>query len=233
MTKNILEVIRNAEAVLVSVGDEFSPKITESEDALTLFRISDRLSKTGKESRELRAYEALRKLLFGKPYFIVNMNDDGLIYRSDLIEQFIVSPCGNLTKMQCGEHIIDAGAVREKVLQTGDVSLAVCPECGRPLSFHSVSIPGYMESGYLDKWQNYKNFLQGSMNRPICLLELGVGFRFPQVVRLPFERAAFYNKNSHFIRIHQKFPQIPEELADRGISLGKNALDWLLELNFD
>jgi NAD-dependent SIR2 family protein deacetylase len=192
----------------------------------------------------MQAYKKLRELIGARPYFAVTMNTDDLIWRSALENDRIVAPCGSMAKMQCGEHIIPAAEIRDAVLaqaagksccgteeavKTG-AAQPLCPECGRPLSFHTVSHPGYMEEGYLPQWEKYTKWLQCTLNHRLCILELGVGFRYPQVVRFPFERTAFFNKKATLIRISSKFPQLSEELAQKGISVRQNPVDFLLQI---
>ena len=59
---------------------------------------------------------------------------------------------------------------------------------------NNVYAENYDESGYLDQWGHYRKWLQGTLNRRLFVLELGVGMRFPSVVRWPFEKVAFFNQ---------------------------------------
>jgi hypothetical protein len=47
------------------------------------------------------------------------------------------------------------------------------------------------------------------------------------VVRFPFEKTAYYNKKATLIRVHSKFPQLPEELAGKGIAVTMNPVEFL------
>ena len=73
-------------------------------------------------------------------------------------------------------------------------------------------------------------WLQGTLNRKLFILELGVGMRFPTVIRWPFEKAAFYNKRACFCRVNEKLYHLTEELAEKGWGISQNAIDWLLKL---
>lgn len=192
----------------------------------------------------ITAYNRLRELIGAKPYFVVTMNTDDLIYRSALENDLIVAPCGSMGKLQCGEHIVPAGPFLDTVLSAKERTAAVaaaqasavevasssvplCPVCGRPLQFHTVSHRGYMESGYLPQWEKYTKWLSCTLNRRLCILELGVTFRYPQVIRFPFEKTAYFNQKATMIRIAAKFPNLPKELSGRGISLQQNPVHFL------
>lgn len=270
MEQKVLDVIKDAEMILVGIGEEFSPvwkkpevqigqEVSAQEEARRFYNecLESRFYESIlKEHEVIAAYNDLRELIGAKPYFVVTMNTDDLIYRSALEQDLIVAPCGSRGKLQCGEHIIPAGEIRNAVLEAVDglmkresdvaenagsaaaqggidevamnVSrLAVCPKCGRPLQFHTVAHPGYMEEGYLPQWGKYTKWLQCTLNRRLCILELGVGFKYPQVVRFPFEKTAFFNQKATLIRINSKFPQMAGELAERGISVRENPVDFL------
>ncbi len=68
------------------------------------------------------------------------------------------------------------------------------------------------------------------MNRRIVILELGVGMRFPTVIRWPFEKVAFFNQKAWFYRINEKLYQLTKELDEKGCGIAQNAIDWLEQL---
>ena len=70
-----------------------------------------------------------------------------------------------------------------------------------------------------ESWEKYLHWLSFTLNQKLCVLELGVGFAHPQLVRFPFEKTAYFNKKSRYIRVSGKFPQLSEEIADRGTSV--------------
>ena len=76
-------------------------------------------------------------------------------------------------------------------------------------------------------WDKYTKWLQGTLNRNVLILELGVGLKYPGVIRFPFEKAAYFNKKADFIRVHGRLYQMTEELGDKGISIAQNAVDFL------
>ena len=107
---------------------------------------------------------------------------------------------------------------------------AVCPICGSPLQFHVKSEEGYLEKGYLDQWQSYNRWLSCTLNRRLCILELGVGFEYPQVIRWPFEKAAYFNQKAELIRVHSRLPQTASELGKRGISIECSPIEFCLSV---
>jgi len=194
------------------------------------------------------ALDTLAKTLEGKNYFVLSVSGNPVIEEIQWKEGRLVSPCGSLTRKQCPERCGEglqeiSEAEREHLeeifedtdelanfLENENVNEALfgtCPNCGKPLICNNVYAEKYDEKGYLPMWQLYTKWLQGTLNRKLVILELGVGMRFPSVARWPFEKIAFFNKKAEFIRVNGTLYQMSEELADKGISVAQNAVSWL------
>lgn len=78
-----------------------------------------------------------------------------------------------------------------------------------------------------NSWEKYLHWLSFTLNQKLCVLELGVGFKNPDVIRFPFEKVAYFNQKSRYIRMNEKFPQLSAEIADRGISIKENPVMFL------
>lgn len=78
-------------------------------------------------------------------------------------------------------------------------------------------------------WEDYLHWLSFTLNQKLCILELGVGFAHPEIVRFPFERTCYFNQKSRYIRIHRNFPQLSAEIAGRGVSIQEDPLVFLTE----
>ena len=196
------------------------------------------------DQKILQAYEKLKELLGEKNYFIVSLCTDDLIYSSTLDPARIVTPCGGYRALQCGkecvtdqEMLVTDEAVMAEIIESidhceGDINnidFPVCAECCKSLWFNQVGTPEYKEEGYLEQWQLYTKWLQGTLNKNICIIELGAGLQFPQIIRFPFEKIAFYNQKAKFFRIHSKLYQMTEELKEKGISIKERPVDFLLK----
>lgn len=79
-----------------------------------------------------------------------------------------------------------------------------------------------------DKWNAYNEWLGRTLNKNICILELGVGLKYPTVVRWPFEKIAFFNKKAIMYRVHKSLYQSTEELGDKCIGIKANPLEFVL-----
>ncbi len=66
----------------------------------------------------------------------------------------------------------------------------------------------------------------------IVLLELGIGYNTPSILRYPFEQITFRNPNATLIRLNSEYPSGPKETASRTIAFTENmevVLDALLK----
>lgn len=193
--------------------------------------------------RIMESYEKLSDILKDKNYFIVSLTEDDYIYNSTLEKERIVTPCGGFRALQCKEEcrmdqeaLVTDGHVILQVLDEidhcdGDLSFVdfpVCAQCCHTLWFNQIGTPGYREEGYLPQWEKYTRWLQGTLNRKLCIIELGAGMEYPSVIRFPFEKVAFFNQKAFFFRIHDKLPYVTEELAGRASAVKVNPMDFLL-----
>jgi len=255
MDRKTEKIMEESEQFLIGIGEEFAPHVPawDGPKCLEPFYISQYYAQLPDEHEVLQAYRKLREQIGERPYFVVTLNTDDLIFRAGFEPEQVVAPCGSNGKLQCSEHIVEAEKIAQCVMkayqdeieqkpeilkcrmegmeQKGQEILkkyASCPVCGKALEAHTIKNDGYLENGYLPQWESYKKWLATTLNKKLCVMELGVGFQYPQVIRFPFERTVFYNKKAMFVRVHSKFPQIEAELADKAVTVKKSPVEWLL-----
>ncbi len=83
---------------------------------------------------------------------------------------------------------------------------------------------GCVQCAHLPRWETYMKWLQGTLHRRLLVLELGVGLRYPQVIRFPFEKIVYLNQQAEFIRVHDKLFQLPEQISGRAISISSDVV---------
>lgn len=251
--------IQEAELVLVGIGEECQydwsallqdgryqeiEKETEGDEryAWIVPFLQKMILQRGRDERWDRAYQTLREMLFGKNYFIVSLCLDDYLYGAGFDESKIVSPCGGFRMMQCNKNC--AGKLSdmpekdyEAVLRyyRGEEPLVsleepVCELCGEKLRFNQLGVERYAQEGYLEQWNRYTKWLQGTVNKKLCILELGAGMAYPGIVRFPFEKVAYYNQKAFMYRVHPHLFQLGEEIADRGQAVADDPIDFLLKL---
>ncbi len=284
-TEQILAGIKDADMVLVGMGEDFDdmkrlqgcPGYAEGKQYLQesgqhwLIPLWSEYCSAGMgEDVVSPVLEKLAGILTGKNYFVVATATDSRIVKAPWKQGRLVMPCGTTLKKQCTggcgledvseeerkrlnsffkellaaslqraglreAGLQEAGVQEAGLQQTGFLGggrgkLMGCRRCGRDMVLNTVYAEAYNEQGYLEQWQMYMKWLQGTINRRLVVLELGVGMRFPSVIRWPFEKTAYFNQKALFIRVNEKLYQMTKELEGKGCSIPKNAIAWLERL---
>lgn len=254
MTEHVANSIREAQLVLIGIGEEFDVKrllkkneeyqgLSENVKEKWILPYVEKaiLSSIGTECKE--AYKNLAGCLENKNYFVISLCRDGWIKESGLDIERIAEPCGTYEKLQCSEgcgnelyDVPDEFMEQIDLFIKGEISEAdlkqpVCPVCGKPLAFNQVEAENYIENGYLPRWQKYKLWLQGTVNRRLCALELGVGMKYPTVIRWPFEKIVFFNEKAELFRVHSTLYQMTEEIKEKGHGICCRPTEFLKELS--
>jgi hypothetical protein len=196
------------------------------------------------------ALQNLIRLLGEKNYFVVSVAANPEIAKAPWRQGRLVMPCGSLQYKQCSPNCERnlqpvSDSEQEKVQQQLCIwyrkllqneqselpeGLGSCPVCGKIVEYNNIYSAEYDERGYQDAWQTYTKWLQGTLNRNLVVLELGVGMQFPSVIRFPFEKVAYFNQKAKFYRINENLYQLTEELTAKGVGIAENAIDWLQNL---
>lgn len=256
LINDFLTQVKDAEMILIGIGEEFDEvktlkqkpeyseyrqKLENSEKEWLIPALNQRCR--GEDSKVYNSLSKLAEIIAEKNYFVVSTSTNETIRRISWRENRFVMPCGG-TKMKqcaanCGYEAMDTtkddwNAMKAYIEQLSDrqreevkLDLGRCPKCGSPMVLNSIYAEKYDENGYLSQWQVYTKWLQGTLNRRLVVLELGVGMQCPSVIRWPFEKIAYFNQKASFWRINEKLYQLTEELKEKGIAISMNAIDWL------
>lgn len=254
MQNNIKETIENSQMILVGLGEELDETLeikksddyrqieAKTENSWILPFVMRKMLKDRTEKKQ-EFYTSLFQLLKDKNYFVVSVCMDGYLNEFAPEKERVVSPCGQFEKLQCSgacsETLYDISEETEQQierfiqgeLKESDIAEPVCPCCGKSLVFNNIQAEAYLESGYLEQWGKYTKWLQGTLNRNLCLIELGVGMKYPTVIRWPFEKTAFFNQKAKMYRVHSRLYQVTEELKEKAAGICENPENFVKELS--
>lgn len=160
-----------------------------------------------------KPYKDLLELVKNKEHFVLTTNADALFEKAGFDTSRIFATQGDYTKFQCALACSDTlydnkQMVFDMVEQQQDCRiplelLPICPNCGGELVPH-LRINGYFVEN--DDWhaasKRYRNFVRNSAHKKLVLLELGVGFNTPSIIRWPFEQLSAKYAKSSFIRVN-------------------------------
>ncbi|MBR4082916.1 MAG: hypothetical protein IKK33_01390 [Lachnospiraceae bacterium] len=220
MKREYIEKITDADLILVGIGKEFETNKYQTEE------------------RAIEALQTLKEHLEGKNYYVITVCTNSILKQAGFPAERIVCPCGNVELKQCTNKCDESLQVLtiedrkklEKCLNNGEEPrFGQCPVCGKDMVLNNVYASQYDENGYLENWKLYTKWLQGTLNKKLCVLELGMDLTYPSIIRWPFEKVAYYNQKAVFFRVNADLYHMAEELKDKGLSIAENSIDWLLE----
>ena len=204
MLEQIRQSIEQAQMVLVGIGTEFAVKEEVQEDPF--FTELAKTAKTDPAAAALLAFHKSQKKVGGCEKEQVQKAYEVL---ADLLKDknyFVISLCEDGLLEQAGlkeNRILTPAKEGEEETDSG-----VYPT---------------------DSWETYTKWLQGTLNRNLVILELGVGMELPQLIRFPFEKVAYFNQKSCLYRVHSHLYQMTEEIKERGYSVPMHPVTLLLE----
>ena len=204
MLEQIRQSIEQAQMVLVGIGTEFAVKEEVQEDPF--FTELAKTAQTDPAGAALLAFHKSQKKVGGCEKEQVQKAYEVL---ADLLKDknyFVISLCEGGLLEQAGlkeNRILTPAKEGEEETDSG-----VYPT---------------------DSWETYTKWLQGTLNRNLVILELGVGMELPQLIRFPFEKVAYFNQKSCLYRVHSHLYQMTEEIKERGYSVPMHPVTLLLE----
>ena len=168
-------------------------------------------------------YRLLLNVVKEKDYFVITTNVDGQFEKSGFDRERIFTVQGDYAYLQCANGCHDKlyyneNLVREMARQTNDCRIPSgliphCPVCGGKMDVHVRKDRYFVQdSQWYASNERYQDFLRKACDGNALLLELGVGYNTPTIIRFPFERLAAQRKNITLVRINRDYPdaQVPK-----------------------
>lgn len=178
----------------------------------------------------LKAYKELLEIVKNKDYFVITTNVDGQFEKSGFDHNKIFEVQGSYGKMQCsvGCHnkLYDNTELVKNMLKSKDnlkvdsELIPICPVCKEKMEINIRKDAFFVEDANWHKLNSaYEKFISDNINKKLVLIELGVGFNTPGIIRFPFEQLAYTHDNITLIRINDKYNDMAYELKGRAICM--------------
>ena len=159
-------------------------------------------------------YRQLHKLVKDKEYFVITTNVDGQFLKAGFSADRLFEVQGDYAYLQCAkgchdklynnEDLIKKMFAETKNCRIPSSLIPRCPVCGEKMTVHVRCDQFFVED---EAWHSaanrYYDFLEKSRDKKTVLLELGVGFNTPTIIRFPFERMVNGWKNTSLVRINK------------------------------
>jgi NAD-dependent SIR2 family protein deacetylase len=191
-------------------------------------------------------YKRLHEIVQGKDFYVITSNADGMFIKSGFEPDRVFQAQGNYDRLMCMKRcthetwhtkpFIDKAlaAIDHERFSVVDSAIPLCPRCGGKMTVAFRAREDYEE------WvERYEAWVNGVMDKRLTVLEFGVGFNTPGVIRRPFEYLVYSHNNVLFIRVNRAYmsyantgyPQIPYEIKNKSISVNGDAADFIVRLH--
>lgn len=193
-------------------------------------------------------YRKLLEIVEGRDFFAVTSNCDRQLMRAGFPMDRVFEAQGSYDRLRCtGRCTRETWEIKpyidkllplidsETFMISDESAIPYCPYCGAPLytAFRAFE-------GYKSEERRYHNWIEGTFGKRLCIIELGVGFNTPGVIRRPFEQLTYAHEQAHLFRInkeyrewpgHGGYPMVPRELRGRATSMPFDAKEVVEHLH--
>lgn len=162
----------------------------------------------------LPLYKHLLELVQSKEYFVITTNVDGQFIKAGFQKEKVFEVQGDYGLMQCAtachpKRYGNESLVKKMVTEQIDCRIPSdlvphCLVCGGPMEINVRKDQYFVEDeDWHQRAEAYYTFLEKAKDKKLVLLEYGVGFNTPTVIRLPFEKMAASFPDTTLIRVNK------------------------------
>ncbi len=192
-------------------------------------------------------YEDLYELVKDRDYFVLTTNVDHCFQKAGFDRHRLFYTQGDYGLFQCSGPCCQKTYDNESVIrrmveaqgyvisESGTLSLPegtvpemavpselvpYCPKCGRPMSMNLRSDDSFVEDeGWHRAAGRYSDFLRRHRNGKVLLLEAGVGFNTPTIVKYSFWRMAYEWEKAVYACLNYEEAFAPDEIKKKSICI--------------
>lgn len=189
-------------------------------------------------------YKDILKLLKDKRTFCLSTNADGQFQKAGYKEEQIFCTQGDYFHIQCQKacHQRNYNAVKlfkqmdqaRKNCQIPTYMVPKCPICGGPMTMNLRCDQYFVQDeAWYQAEKRFGDFLNEALKsqKNLLLLELGVGFNTPTIIRFPFEKLVKENKQVNLIRLNLNEAVIPESIEQQAVGINKDIKQTIKDLH--
>ena len=191
--------------------------------------------------KPLKLYEELYKIVKNKEYFVLSTNVDGQFYNSGFDKNKVFEVQGDYGYLQCenachnklynNKELVEKWLQNTKDCKVSSNLVMRCPVCGGNMDMNLRKDANFVQDENWYKMSHkYEEFLEKVKNKNVVLLEIGVGFNTPGIIRFPFEQMVLNNKKTILIRINKDYPLPILEIENKMISFNEDTSKIIKDL---
>ena len=183
--------------------------------------------------KPLKLYQELYEIVKNKEYFVLSTNVDGQFYNSGFDKDKVFEVQGDYEYLQCknachnklynNRDLVEKWLQNTKDCEISSNLIMKCPVCGGNMDMNLRKDANFVqdENWYIQS-EKYEDFLSRSKGKNVVLLEIGVGFNTPGIIRFPFERMTAISEKTTLIRINKDYPNPMLEIKNKTISFDED-----------
>jgi len=176
-------------------------------------------------------HRSLLGVFEGKRLFLLSTNADHQFEKAGLPTEQIFATQGSYNLIQCKrgchpktyyavERFREMDAARESGRIPSDM-VPKCPVCGSDMAMNLRVDDHFVEdAAWHEAERRFGVFLSEAQDKKLVLVELGVGFNTPTIIRFPFEKLAREHENISLVRLNiGDGATVPASLGERAVGI--------------
>ena len=183
--------------------------------------------------------------LAGKKLFCLSTNADGQFEKAGLSKEQIFCTQGDYFHIQCAkgchDRIYDARTMFRQMDQARrdcripSYMVPKCPVCGGAMTMNLRCDQYFVQdAAWYGAERRFGDFMDEALEsgKKLCLLELGVGFNTPTIIRYPFEKLLREHSQASLVRLNLNEAVVPESLGARAVGINadmKQSIEDIME----
>lgn len=183
-------------------------------------------------------YDDLLSIVRGKDYFVITTNVDHCFQKSGFEKERLFYTQGDYGLFQCSipcrqethdnEEMVRLMIDSQKDMRIPSELVPYCPHCGKPMTMNLRVDNKFVEDeGWHKAAKRYERFVEDHKHANILLLELGVGFNTPVIIKYPFWQMTASSSHVTYACVNFSDTRVPREIADKSICISMDIGDVL------
>lgn len=186
-------------------------------------------------------HRLLLELLSDKKIFVLSTNADAQFVKAGLPGEKTFCTQGDYFHIQCGKGCHNKTYDAVDLFQHMDQAridckipssmVPKCPICGGSMDMNLRKDNFFVQD---DAWyeaeERFSNYLSEAINKKLVLLEVGVGFNTPTIIRFPFEKLVREHDNISLIRLNLEQAVVPKSFGERAVGINADMAESIKDI---
>ena len=175
-------------------------------------------------------HRLLLEALSDKKIFVLSTNADAQFVKAGLPDEKIFCTQGDYFHIQCGKGCHDKTYDAVELFHQMNLAridcripssmVPKCPVCGGPMDMNLRKDNFFVQDAtWYEAEERFSDYLSEAINEKLVLLELGVGFNTPTIIRFSFEKLVREHENISLIRLNLEQAVVPESFGRRAVGI--------------